>query len=205
MGQDPRGIAGIGRVDEDRSVSLGAADDQQQLQIDALSAGHRAPSAALPTAAQPKFMYRRCAHGSPWGRRTASGSGGREESPPASTPRLAVLVALSVARSRAGVADLEPQTLAGRASGPVTAASRMAVVAESSVAPPCDEVGRRIHHSSTLSYSPTAVRRSTQGAARRMITQRPIRPARQQAAPPCLAPREWPRGIRGCSCTPKLP
>jgi hypothetical protein len=99
----------------------------------------------------------------------------------------------------------KPQTLAGRASGPVTAASRMAVVAESSVAPPCDEVGRRIHHSSTLSYSPTAVRRSTQGAARRMITQRPIRPARQQAAPPCLAPREWPRGIRGCSCTPKLP
>jgi hypothetical protein len=45
MGQDPRGIAGIGRVDEDRSVSLGAADDQQQLQIEAPSAGHRAPSA----------------------------------------------------------------------------------------------------------------------------------------------------------------
>ena len=45
MGQDPRGIAGIGRVDEDRSVSLGAADDQQQLQIEAPSAGHRTPSA----------------------------------------------------------------------------------------------------------------------------------------------------------------
>jgi hypothetical protein len=45
VGQDPRGLAGIGRVDEDGSVSLGAADDQQQLQIQALSAGHRAPSA----------------------------------------------------------------------------------------------------------------------------------------------------------------
>jgi hypothetical protein len=45
VGQDPRGIAGIGRVDEDRSVSLGAADDEQQLEIEAPSAGHRAPSA----------------------------------------------------------------------------------------------------------------------------------------------------------------
>ena len=42
-----------------------------------------------------------------------------------------------------------PQALAGRASGPVTAASRMAVVADSSVAPPCDAVSRRIQHSST--------------------------------------------------------
>jgi hypothetical protein len=33
------------RVDEDRSVSLGAADDEQQLQIEAPSAGHRVPSA----------------------------------------------------------------------------------------------------------------------------------------------------------------
>ncbi len=45
VGQDPRGIAGTGRVAQDRSVSLGAADDQQQLQIEAPSAGHRAPSA----------------------------------------------------------------------------------------------------------------------------------------------------------------
>ena len=35
-----------------------------------------------------------------------------------------------------------PQALAGRASGPVTAASRMVVVAESSVAPPCVEASR---------------------------------------------------------------
>ena len=45
VGQDPRGIAGLGRVGQDRSVSLGVADDQQQLQIEASSAGHRAPSA----------------------------------------------------------------------------------------------------------------------------------------------------------------
>ncbi len=45
MGQDPRGIAGTGRVGQDRSVSLGAADDEQQLEIEAPSAGHRAPSA----------------------------------------------------------------------------------------------------------------------------------------------------------------
>ncbi len=35
-----------------------------------------------------------------------------------------------------------PQALAGRASSPVTAPSRMVVVAESSVAPPCDEASR---------------------------------------------------------------
>ncbi len=45
VGQDPRGIAGIGRFAQDCSVSLGAADDQQQLEIEALSAGHRTPSA----------------------------------------------------------------------------------------------------------------------------------------------------------------
>jgi hypothetical protein len=38
----------MGCVDEDRSVSLRAADDQQQLQFEAPSAGHRAPSALRP-------------------------------------------------------------------------------------------------------------------------------------------------------------
>ncbi len=45
VGQDPRGIPGIGRFGQDRGESLGAANDQQQLKIEALSAGHRAPSA----------------------------------------------------------------------------------------------------------------------------------------------------------------
>jgi hypothetical protein len=45
VGQDPRGVAGLGRFGQDRSVSLGAADDQQQLEIEAPSAGHRTPSA----------------------------------------------------------------------------------------------------------------------------------------------------------------
>jgi hypothetical protein len=45
VGQDPRGIAGTGRCGQDRSVSLGAADYEQQLQIKAPSAGHRTPSA----------------------------------------------------------------------------------------------------------------------------------------------------------------
>ncbi len=79
------------------SLPLGAANDEQQLEVDALAAGHRAPSAALPTGAQPELMYRRWGRGFPWGRRTASDSGGRGESPPASTPRLAVPVALRAA------------------------------------------------------------------------------------------------------------
>jgi hypothetical protein len=131
-----------GRSAEEASLSLGAADDQQQLQIEALAAGHRAPSAALPTAAPPALGYRRWARGSPWGRRAASDSGGREESPSACTPRLAGVVALRGARPRGGVADPETASAGRTASGPVTAASRRAVVAESSVAPPYDEVSR---------------------------------------------------------------
>ncbi len=111
-----------------------------------------------------------------------------------------------------------PQALAGRASGPVTAPSRMVVVAESSVAPPCDEASRedtslkhpqlfpdrsasfyprsgQAHDHSTAHPSGTAAGSRQQAAGSRQQAAG----SRQQAAgsTTVLGAPVWPRGIRG--------
>jgi hypothetical protein len=58
------------------SLPLGAANDEQQLEVEALSAGHRAPSAARLTAAKPRSAQRPVGRRSPWaGRVPACGPG----------------------------------------------------------------------------------------------------------------------------------
>jgi hypothetical protein len=97
-----------------------------------------------------------------------------------------------------------PQALAGRASSPVTAPSRMVVVAESSVAPPCDEASRedtslkhpQLFPDRSASFYPRS------GQAHDHSTAHPSGTAagsRQQAAgsTTVLGAPVWPRGIRG--------
>jgi hypothetical protein len=84
-----QGIKLVGaRAAAQLSLPLGAANDEQQLEVDPPSAGHRAPSAARPTVAEPKPTQRPVGRRFPWAGRVPACSPGSITPQAAHVPRM---------------------------------------------------------------------------------------------------------------------